>query len=177
MSYLTISALIFLIIFTLVASIDGIYFHLFKYKLYSRPESIKEHHLHTLNSFLFPFTIVFLFIFNTGGLLLWLAVILTILTLIVEFVDVFEEKKSRMKLGGLTSLEYSMHFGMSGIRATYTTLVFAGKPLFAWSLSAPLLIPLKVIPYPFSIITLSVAILGIPIFIIHYYLGRKFEKK
>ena len=177
MSYLTIFALIFLIIFTLVASIDGIYFHLFKYKLYSRPESIKEHHLHTLNSFLFPLTIVFLFIFNKGGLLLWLAVILTILTLIVEFIDVFEEKKSRMKLGGLTSLEYSMHFGMSGIRATYTTLVFAGKPLFAWSLSAPLLIPLKVIPYPFSIITLSVAILGVPIFIIHYYLGRKFEKK
>ena len=175
MDHLQIFACIFLIIFTLVASIDGFYFHLYKYKLYTRKESIYEHFLHTLNSFFFPFTIVLLFIFNVSGILLWLSIILTLITLVIEFVDVFEEKKSRENIGGLSSLEYAMHFSMSGLRATYTTIILAGKPLAAWTLSKGNL-SLVHYPLPLAIIGTSVAVLGVPVFILHYYLWRNFEK-
>ena len=34
----------------LVAMIDGAYFHLYKYKLHTRPESLLEHVTHTLRA-------------------------------------------------------------------------------------------------------------------------------
>jgi len=168
---LEICAVIFLLIFTLVATVDGLYFHLYKYRLYAHKESIYEHHLHTINSFLFPFTVLLLFVVNSSGWLLWLAIFLTVLTLIVEFLDVFEERRSRKKFGGLTSLEYSMHFAMSGLRATYTTLILASKPFAAWSLYSSLVLYM---PYAIwmKVIGISIMTLGFPIFFIHYFLGR-----
>ncbi|KAB8033370.1 hypothetical protein [Fluviispira multicolorata] len=164
----------FLILFTIVATVDGLYFHLYKYRLYEKPESQKEHALHTWNSFLFPFTVFFLFAENFSGIFLWIAVILTFVTLIIEFCDVFEEKKSRQALGGLTSLEYSMHFGMAGLRAVFTTLILANKPWFAWSFTGPLLL------YNYSnyvrFIGYSIAFVGIPIFILHFMLMLKTKK-
>ena len=168
-------ACLLLILFTIVASIDGLYFHLYKYRLFERKESIKEHHLHTANAFLFPITILLLFVYDVAGFLLWLSVVITILTLIIEFYDVFEEKKSRADLGGLTSLEYSMHFGMSGIRAAYTAIVLTQKPLIAWSLGSPFLIHETHYPLFVRVIGACVAGLALPIFILHYYLGRHFE--
>ena len=170
-------AAIFLILFTFVATIDGIYFHLYKYRLFARKESIKEHHLHTLNAFLFPITVVLLFVINSAGFLLWILVLLTAVTLIVEFLDVFEENASRKSLGGLTSLEYSMHFAMSGIRATYTTLILAQKPYWAWSLWSSWFIVNGHEPLYLKVIGLSVAFLGVPVFILHYYLGRNYERR
>ncbi len=177
MSYAQSFATIFLILFTLVATIDGIYFHLYKYRLFARKESLKEHHLHTINSALFPITIVLLFVINSSGFLLWLSVLLTIVTLVIEFLDVFEENSSRKSLGGLTSLEYSMHFAMSGIRATYTTLILADKPFWAWSLSSPWFLESPHEALFIRIIGLCVTVLGVPVFILHYYLGRNHEKK
>ena len=170
-------AAIFLILFTCVASVDGIYFHLYKYRLFARKESLKEHYYHTINSFLFPITVVLLFVINSAGFLLWLSVLLTIVTLVVEFLDVFEEKSSRKNLGGLTSLEYSMHFAMSGIRATYTTLILAHKPFLAWSLWGSWFLVTAYEALFLKIIGLSVAILGVPVFILHYYLGRNCERR
>jgi hypothetical protein len=167
----------FLLLFTLVATIDGLYFHLYKYRLFERPECLREHHLHTMNAFLFPWTVLLLFVFNSSGLLLWSLIGLTILTLIIEFIDVFEERKSRSHLGGLTSMEYSMHFAMSGLRATYTTIILAQKPLLAWSLSAPLVLHNQGQPEILKILATSVFILGVPVFVLHFYLGRTCEKQ
>ena len=166
----------FLLLFTVVATVDGLYFHLYKYRLFARKESLREHHLHTWNAFLFPMTVVLLFVINASGVLLWVSLLLTLLTLFIEFLDVFEEKSSRKSLGGLTSLEYSMHFAMSGIRATYTTLIFAQKPLQAWSLWGPWH---GEMPVGFSFLRVMgacVAFLGIFVFILHYYLGRNCER-
>lgn len=164
----------FLCLFSLIAAIDGLYFHIYKYKLYSKKKSIFEHQLHTINSFLFPVSILFLFVFNSAGLFLWIAVALTLLTLVVEFWDVFEERRSRESFGGLTSMEYAMHFGMSGLRATYTALILAAKPREAWSWSQYLL-P-HGYPIVIHVIGISIVTLGIIIFMLHYYLGRLCEK-
>ena len=123
---------LFLLLFLIVASIDGLYFHLYKYKLYARKDSRKEHLLHTLNSILFPWSIYFLFLDEFKGIYLWFGVFLTLISLIIEYMDVFEENKSRKTIGGLTSLEYSMHFGMSALRSIYTTLILVSKPKEDW---------------------------------------------
>ena len=169
-------AALFLLVFTFVATIDGIYFHLYKYRLYSRKESIKEHHLHTINAFLFPITVLLLFVINSAGFMLWVSILLVVLTIIIELLDVFEEKSSRNDLGGLTSLEYSMHFAMSGIRATYTTLILANKPTWMWSLMSPWTLPMPQELAFLRVIGLCIAFIGVPVFFLHYYLGRNFEK-
>lgn len=173
LNLLNISCFIMLI-FSLIAAFDGLYFHLYKYRLYERKSSQKEHVLHTINSFIFPFSIFLLFVINSSGLLLWLIVLLIIITLVVEFLDVFEERQSRMSLGGLTSTEYATHFSMSMLRATFTTLVLVEKPNEAWSLSAQLMLQ----HYETHIIFIGyvVSILGIPIFILHFYLYLKAKK-
>ncbi|WP_186644778.1 hypothetical protein [Fluviispira vulneris] len=171
---LEIASCIFLVIFTLIATIDGLYFHIFKYRLYERKESQKEHLLHSFNSLFFPFTTFLLFAENFSGVLLWLALILTLITLFIEFWDVFEERKSRSSLGGLTSLEYSMHFAMAGMRAVFTSLILANKPWFAWSLSGPIML------YNYADYTryigYSITLAGIPIFILHFFLIFKTKR-
>ncbi|APJ04060.1 hypothetical protein [Silvanigrella aquatica] len=172
MQELKILACIFLFIFITIASIDGIYFHLYKYKLFAIKESKKEHLLHTANSFLFPFTVLFLFLDTFQGLYLWIGIFLTLLTLVIEFLDVFEENKSRKNLGGLTSLEYSMHFAMSGLRATFTTLILVSKPQQHWSIFKNGLaseIQLSEFDYT-KFMVYPIFVIGIIVFLIHFSL-------
>ncbi|MBP8196847.1 MAG: hypothetical protein KAY55_06715, partial [Deltaproteobacteria bacterium] len=42
-----------LLLFTTIAGVDGLYFHLYRYRLYARPASLYEHKLHTVNAVLF----------------------------------------------------------------------------------------------------------------------------
>lgn len=89
-----------------VAIVDGVYFHLIKYKLYARRESITEHLTHTLRAVLFGPMIYLLFGRCFGGLALWAALALAILDFAIQSWDVLIERTSRSSLGGLSSLEY-----------------------------------------------------------------------
>jgi hypothetical protein len=163
-----------LLVFTTIASVDGFYFHLYKYRLWERPECRREHWLHTLNACLFPLTLAPLFLARTAGAWLWLALALNVATLVVESVDVFEERGSRSRMGGLTSTEYWMHFMMSGLRWGYVTLAFAAVPAsawlapasWAWRLPASALDLLGAAPW-------GVTILGLPVAAFHVALGMK----
>lgn len=46
MEYLVIVGFVFLNLFMIVGAVDLFYFHMWKYKLHTRPESIYEHKLH-----------------------------------------------------------------------------------------------------------------------------------
>ena len=61
------AATVFLMIFGLVAAVDGLYLHLWKYRLYARPESRREHKLHTAQGALFVPVVFFLFYGDFGG--------------------------------------------------------------------------------------------------------------
>lgn len=128
-------ACIFLVFFLNLATFDGLYLHLYKYKLHAWKESRREHFLHTINAFIFPWTIFFVFLDEFKGLLLWFGVLLTLISLLVEYFDLFEENKSRESFGGLTSLEYALHMAMGSLRASYISLILVSKPLADWSLS------------------------------------------
>ena len=45
---------IFLVLFMLLATYDGLYLHLWKYELFKREESSFEHKTHTIRAILFP---------------------------------------------------------------------------------------------------------------------------
>lgn len=131
--------------YTVLAIIDGLYLHLWKYRLHTRRESIYEHKLHTLRAILFPVVLYLLIAKNFGGILLWIGVLVGVIDLIIGAKDVFAEKNSRKELGGLSSFEYFLHVCANSIHVTYLTLIVIAKPVSAWSFSSPMLLPE---PYP-----------------------------
>ena len=133
MTFQTLS-IIFLILFALVAAIDGLYYHLWKYRLFARKESIFEHRLHTIRAFLFIPIVYLLFYGNFTGVLLWAGLLVVGIDLIVELVDVFSENDSRAGLGGLTSAEYAAHVTATTFRIAALSFAIAAKPAAVWSL-------------------------------------------
>ncbi len=124
----------------LVAMVDGAYFHLVKYKLHTRPESIVEHFTHTLRAATMTIAAILFFAINAGGLLLWAGFALIAVDLAVETWDVLIEKKSRASLGGLSSAEYLSHAHAILLYAASYALVLAAKPPGAFSTDAPLIL-------------------------------------
>lgn len=131
--------------YTVLAIIDGLYLHLWKYRLHTGKESIYEHKLHTLRAVLFPVVLYLLFAKNFGGILLWIGMLFGVTDLVIGAKDIFEEKHSRKELGGLSSFEYFIHVCANSIHVTYLTLIVIAKPVSAWSFSSPALLTG---PYP-----------------------------
>ena len=142
---LLIIACALIIAYTVMAIIDGLYLHLWKYRLHTRRQSIYEHKLHTLRAILFPFVLYLLVAKNFGGILLWIGVLIGVTDLFIGAKDIFAEKNSREELGGLSSFEYFLHVCANSIHVTYLTLIVIAKPVYAWSLSSPTLLTA---PYP-----------------------------
>jgi hypothetical protein len=167
-----VASLTLLTIFTTIASVDGFYFHIYRYRLYARPESRYEHVLHTWNAVLFPLTIAPVFLAETTGAALWSAVFFNVLTLGIEAADVLCERASRASLGGLTPAEYLMHFGMSGLRWGYVVLALAAKPAEAWSAPSSWT---WLVPSPAHLavfVPWCVAVVGVPVAVLHVLLAR-----
>jgi hypothetical protein len=112
--------------------VDGLYFHLHRYKLYLRPQSRYEHRLHTINAVLFVPLVGLLYCAAPHGLYLWLALALFLASLFVEVLDVLCEPASRRDLGGLIASEYLMHFLMSGLRFGAVIPLLVGVPASDW---------------------------------------------
>lgn len=132
---------VLLVLFTAIASLDGLYLHLYRYRLYRRPASRREHWLHTANALLFPPLCYLLYCAQPSGAYLWLATSLAVATLAIEIADVRCEHASRADLGGLGRNEYLLHFLMSGLRAGAIVPLLASAPAEAWALEQTRLQP------------------------------------
>ena len=130
-------ATVFLAVFGALAAFDGLYFHLWKYRLYARAESLYEHKLHTARAFLFVPIVFLLFYGEFAGAALWAALFLIAVDLVIEIVDVLDENDSRRGIGGLSSIEYATHVLATTARVAAMVLALAAKPAAAWSLAAP----------------------------------------
>ncbi len=145
MDHTVIVAAICLILAVLLGSVDGLYFHLWKYRLFKWPQSRFEHLLHTIRAFLSIPAGWLLFGKNYGGWLLWVGVIFASADAVVELIDTLIERRSRADLGGLSTAEYAVHINATGLRFAALALVFVAKPVESWSLSSPTLLDP---PYP-----------------------------
>lgn len=137
MNHLVIAAAICLGLAVLLGSVDGLYFHLWKYRLFKRKESRFEHLLHAIRAFLFIPIVWLLFGKNYGGFWLWVGVTFAAIDAVVELIDVLVERRSRASLGGLSTGEYAIHVNSTGLRLAALALIFAAKPVEAWSLASP----------------------------------------
>ncbi len=134
---LFVAGAILLACFAGIGMIDGAYFHLWKYKLHTRPDSHVEHITHTLNAILFPPIVYLLLYRDSAGIALWAAVALVVVDIGIESWDVLIERASRSTIGGLSSLEYWIHTIAISLRIGGIGVLFAARPVSAWSLSSP----------------------------------------
>ena len=136
MEHLVIASFVFLNLFMIVGAVDLFYFHMWKYKLHTRRESIYEHKLHGIFALVMVPLAFFLYYQNSGGYALWAGVFFVAAALGVEMLDVFSEGDSRESLGGLTTGEYSLHVAATILKVASFAFIFASKPLSAWSLES-----------------------------------------
>ncbi len=140
MSNLMLLSTVLISAFAVLAAIDGLYFHLWKYRLHTWSDTRWEHQLHTARAVLFPGVVLLLYAENTGGLALWTAVALIATDIGIQLVDMLIERDARARWGGLSSNEYAVHVVLTGLHAAAIALALASKPLSAWALSAPLVL-------------------------------------
>ena len=126
-----------LLLFALLAAVDGIYIHLIRLKLPSRPQSWMEHVWHTLSAILFVPIVLTVFLAPTAGVALWTGVALVALLYWIEVRDVRAEKESRADIGGMSRGELMLHVVLVVTRTLAVALALAARPLEAWSLTAP----------------------------------------
>ena len=125
--YLTTSIL--LILWSLVGSFDAAYYHDKKYSLHLHSESIKEHLYHTIRVICYPFIIFSLFYKNFDGIIIWIGILTIIIDTIFFMLDVFEEKNSRKKWGGLPHGEYITHLISNTLHYCAITTILLSKTL------------------------------------------------
>ncbi len=129
---------ILLAVFAMLSIFDGVFYHLWKFKLQEREDSKFEHLTHTGRALLFIPTLILIYTVGVAGFWAWIAVLVLGLDLIVEILDVLNEKKSRETLGGLPSREYLLHIILTTVRVAALTTAFAAMPLDVWSLGISL---------------------------------------
>jgi hypothetical protein len=138
MEHLVILGFVFLNLFMVLGAVDLFYFHIWKYRLHTRPESRYEHKLHMAFAFLMVPVAMLLYHQNLGGIGLWAAVFFVAAALSTELLDVFSENDSRASLGGLSTGEYALHVVLTILKVTSFAFMFASKPIAAWDISSPL---------------------------------------
>lgn len=117
---LTWLSLAFLLSFFNLATIDGIYFHLIKFRLFLRPESRAEHALHTVRALLAVPTLWLLYL--APPTYLWALLGVIGLDQLVASADMSIEKRSRLSLGGLPHSEYMVHVSATAMHSMGLTL-------------------------------------------------------
>ena len=128
------ASFVLLLLFLGVGAIDGIYFHLNRYKLFAHSESRFEHFLHSIRALLLVGIVLLLYVLPGQGWQLYLALILVGIDLIVMAIDVWIEYQSRSNLGGLSREEYTVHVLANTLHMMALTLAFASRPLHYWQL-------------------------------------------
>ena len=130
------AATAFLLLFAGGAAVDGLYIHLWKLRLHTRPASYVEHLWHTASAVLFVPMVAALFVADPRGAVLWIGLAAVVATHLVEVFDVRAERASRRELGGLSRAELSVHVAAVASRSIAVVLLLLSLPSEAWSLTA-----------------------------------------
>jgi hypothetical protein len=120
----------------LLGAVDGLYFHLRRYRLFAFAESRREHLLHTLRAFLVLPPLTLLYLADVTGPCLWAAAAAIAIDQVMLGLDLREEATSRRRFGGLAPAEYQIHVVANGLHGIALALALASRPTTAWSLSA-----------------------------------------
>jgi len=136
MTHLVLASTAFLAVHAALGLLDGVYLHLWRYRLHAHPSSQREHRWHTLRAVLFPFMVATLYLAPPTGWMLWTGVAIVAVDLAILLADVIDEPDSRAPMGGLPGREYMLHVVLVTAHIASVTLLFAALPLDAWSVGS-----------------------------------------
>ena len=124
-----------LMIFAVAAplgALDVLYFHIYRFRLYSRRASALEMATHLVRGALFAVVAFILFHYRPSGAWFWFVGALMVLDFVNTLADVLVEPASRRDLGGVPLPELAIHvFGMTAGGAVIGTYFVLGWPLHA----------------------------------------------
>jgi hypothetical protein len=103
-----------LVLFAILGIFDGLYLHIFKYRLYAHSESRFEHFTHTVRALLFPAILYFLYLCE-DTFAFFIGLVAVMIDLVVTGIDAYVEKDSRSFMGGLPRWEYIIHLTVNGV--------------------------------------------------------------
>lgn len=122
-----------MVVFAGLAFFDGVYLHLWRYRLFERDDTRREHILHTLRAMLFPVWLYLLFGVRSFGWALIAAVAVAGLDLLVQMGDMWEESRARKRFGGLSRGEYILHVWLTAIHSVGLALTLVARPVGDYS--------------------------------------------
>lgn len=134
----------------LLGALDGVYFHLRRYRLFAFPESRREHAIHTARAVLVLPPLALLYLADAAGPCLWIAAAAIAVDQVMLALDLREEATSRRRFGGLSPAEYQIHVAANGLHGIALALALASRPVSAWSGSCSL----EASSLPFAVLTL-----------------------
>lgn len=118
-----------------LGAIDGLYFHLQRYRLFAHPETRYEHALHTVRAWLVLPPLTLLYLADSTGGFLWFAALCIAADQVALALDLHAETSSRRHVGGLSPAEYQIHVVANGLHGVALALALASRPADAWSLA------------------------------------------
>ena len=119
-------ALLLLLIAGPIGATDVIYFHLWKFRLYRRPQSRGEEITHLLRGAAVPAIFAVLLLGRPQGTIFWLVAALFAIDTMNSLIDVMIEPRSRAPIG-VPPAELAVHFiGTSMMGAAFAMFVFDG---------------------------------------------------
>lgn len=127
MEFTFIISIVLIIAYSLLALFDGVFLHLYKYRLHEHPESRFEHLTHTVRAILFPAILYCLFVGLETNQLFYLGMTLVLVDIITLTADAFVEKDSRKFMGGLPRWEYILHLFVNGLHFASVALLLVIK--------------------------------------------------
>jgi len=112
-----------------IGATDVLYFHLWKFRLYRRPQSRKEEITHLFRGIAVPVIFALLLLGRPEGRYFWIVAALFLFDTVNSLIDVMIEPASRASLGGVPPNELAVHFiGTSMMGAAWATFMITGWP-------------------------------------------------
>src|SRR5579859_3187776 len=126
-----------LCLFGLLGSVDIIYYHFFRYRLYRSPSSRGEQVTHLLRLVLFPLMMGWVLFVQAEGWMGLGLLVLVVLDLLNGLWDAYLEPQSRQPMGGLPRGEYLLHMILMGVVGA-TLLATLSECFMVWYMPATL---------------------------------------
>lgn len=106
--------------FAALAAVDGLWLHLWRYRLHEQPSARLEHGIHTLHAIVFPFLVWSVFLADGSLSLVAWAAIAAVVVLVAW--DAATETSSRDFQGGLPVGEATLHSVLHGLQVAAIAL-------------------------------------------------------
>lgn len=125
-------ALVLMVVLGPIAAVDGIYYHIYKMRLYRRRSARFENLTHWYRAASYGFVLWMLLHYSPAGGWFWLMAAVFAADFVDDVCDVLLEPNSRAPLGGLPRVEYLIHMtSMAFTGGIAVVFLYAAWPLHA----------------------------------------------